>query len=124
MGNMSELREAVSRILDEEISRIKDRYGETYASIHEAYGVLAEELHEARQEVKGLRAYVKDLLTDLPFEDRDDLRCDLNEAYWHSLNGACELIQVAAVCKKALDTLDQKEADDGDHQREAESLHA
>lgn len=125
MGNMSELRDAVSRVLDEEISRIKARYGETYASIHEAYGVLSEELHEARQEVKGLRAYVKDLLSDLPFEDRDDLRCDLNEAYWHALNGACELIQVAAVCRKAMDTLKkQGVVDDGDHQQQGESLHA
>lgn len=105
MGNMSELRDAVFHVLDEEISRIKALYGETYASIHEAYGVLSEELHEARQEVKSLRAYVKDLMADLPFEDRDDLRCDLNEAYWHALNGACELIQVAAVCRKAIDGL-------------------
>jgi hypothetical protein len=105
MGNMSELRDAVSRVLNEEIARIKNQYGETYASIHEAYGVLAEELHEARNEVKVLRSHVKDLLVDLPFEDRDDLRCDLNEAYWHALNGACELIQVAAVCRKAMDGL-------------------
>lgn len=105
MGNMSELRDAVSRVLDEEIVRIKGRYGETYASVHEAYGVLAEELHEARQEARELRAYVKDLLDDLPDEDPNDLRCDLNESYWHALNGACELIQVAAVCRKAMDGL-------------------
>lgn len=105
MGSMSELRDAVSRVLDEEIARIKSRYGETYASIHEAYGVLSEELHEARHEVKGLRSYVKELLTDLPLEDRDVLLCDLNEAHWHALNGACELIQVAAVCRKAMDGL-------------------
>ncbi len=105
MGNMSELRDAVSRVLDEETARIKKHYGETCASIHEAYGVLAEELHEARQEVKGLRAYVRDLLEDLPLEDAGDLRCDLGEAYWHAFNGACELIQVAAVCRKAMDGL-------------------
>ena len=105
MGDMSELRDAVSRVLDEEIARIKGCYGETYASIHEAYGVLSEELHEARREVKVLRAYVRDLLEDLPLECAGDLRCDLNEAYWHALNGACELIQVAAVCHKALDGL-------------------
>lgn len=105
MGDMSELRDAVSRVLDEEIARIKARYGETYASIHEAYGVLSEELHEARHEVKGLRAYIKDLLDDLPDEDPNDLRCDLNEAWWLALNAACEYIQVAAVCRKAMDGL-------------------
>ena len=103
MGDMSALREAVGCLCDDELARIKELHGETYASIHEAYGVLAEELYEARHEVKALRGHVKDLLEDLPEEDVDDICCDLNEAWWRAINAACELIQVAAVCKKARD---------------------
>lgn len=106
-----------------ETERAKAAYGDIYASPHEAFGVLMEEWDEAMDELKLAESRMARLSRALR-NPGEMLRKLLDDVQYHAMLTACELIQVAAVCIKALDTLDQKEADDGDHQREAESLHA
>lgn len=50
---------------DAELLRIKQNHGETYASIHEAYGVLAEEMHEAELEYVCAKDFFADLIESI-----------------------------------------------------------
>ena len=71
-----------------------------FASNHEAYAVILEEVEEIDLEIKYLKHYL-DILWELTKGDRGNKGsdCKLKE---HALRLAQEAIQVAAMCDKAL----------------------
>lgn len=86
----------------DELKRARDDHGYAYASPHEAYGVLSEEVYEAEAEMQTVTAFTRDLVWYIHSNDRDRLIDALGEIEESARRGACELIQVAAVCRKAL----------------------
>ena len=85
-----------------ELRRIKQDHGETYASVHEAYGVLAEEMHEADLEYVCAKACFTDLIDSIHQGRKNMIDSDLEAIEGYAIKAACELVQVAAVCRKAL----------------------
>lgn len=99
---MKKLIESVDLIVNEEYDRASKDHGERFHSQHEAYAVIKEEMEEAQEEIE----IVDDKLGEFwEAAKRDFLYgCNLNAGiiYKRAMNGACEMIQVAAMAKKAL----------------------
>lgn len=85
-----------------EVARAKADHGETYASMHEAYGVLCEEVFEAEEEFCEVTSYRTFLLDALHRGDEKQLQAMLSVIRNRAVKAACELVQVAAVCQKAM----------------------
>ena len=75
----------------QECERAKAEHGHRYASEHEGYGVLAEELERIRE-------LMGDLLRQIRYGS--PMGVVLGEIRRHALQGAAECVQVAAVCDK------------------------
>lgn len=95
----------VSPIIDREAQRAKDTHGSGYASEHEAYGVLAEEVQEGWEEAELTAQQLAYLLNAIRADDRSAIFDKLRRTQRHATKACCEYIQVAAVCKKAMDWL-------------------
>lgn len=77
-------------------------HGEVFASLHEAYGVLAEELYEAGIEVKAVNGDAARIVELIHRDDGIGLVSALYAIEQRAILAACEMVQVAAVCAKAM----------------------
>ena len=104
---MEELLNKVEWLIEEEQGEIIG-----FASDYEALAIIAKEMSEAREEFAGLMGAYRDL-KKLTFAD--DMNSDERKAMvarqmkMIALFGACELIQVSALCRKL------EEIKDGEH---------
>ena len=81
-------------------------HGEYYASAHEGYGVLMEELHEAAVELRDLDSLIREQLIEDIHENDDQAIIDtLYDVELYARKLACEAIQVAAVARKFSETM-------------------
>lgn len=107
--SMKKLTTEVTDLIDREYGRAAEQHGAKHHSPHEAYAVIKEELEEAQEEIE----IVDDKLGEFwEAAKRDFLYgCNLNAGiiYKRAMNGACEMIQVAAMAKKALQGYDNGE---------------
>lgn len=109
---MKKLIEEVKELIEREYGRASAQYGLTHHSDHEAYAVLLEELEEAKDEVRFCESAVQKFWEQI----KKDVKCQpfklnsLELVYNNALMGACELIQVAAMAKKASITICDKGA--------------
>lgn len=88
-----------------ELIDAKRVYGDYYASLHEGYGVLMEELHEATVELRDLdSAITEQLIEDVHANDLEGIVCTLADVELTARHLACEAIQVAAVARKMSET--------------------
>ena len=102
---MIDLIREVRTTVDAEMARAQDVHGLHYASAHEGYGVLAEEMYEAETETIHLGAIKNWLMNALHADDPDQMVDVLDELAEHATLAACEYIQVAAVAQKMIDTI-------------------
>lgn len=98
---MEQMREQIRPHVERALAYAREKHGETFASWHEAYGVLSEEVMEVRQELRMIEAAMGDLIQSIHEHDEVDIQLDLSEIFRHAELAACEAIQVAAVCAKA-----------------------
>lgn len=87
---------------EHELARAREQFGEKYHSQHEAYGVLAEELYEFERENEWIKTYTSDLMSAMHLNDDGEMKMTLENLRCAALMEACELIQVAAVCRKEM----------------------
>lgn len=99
---MNKLIEEVTELIEREYGRAGAKFGLTNHSDHESYAVILEELQEAEQEVArfkdALNAFWHFVKND--YVDHDKF-AECEEMNRRALLGACEMIQVAAMAKKA-----------------------
>lgn len=95
------LLEPLAVLAAEECARAKEEYGEKYASPHEGFGVLCEEVQEAEDEVKAVKRDLDYLLRAIRHGEPMDAL--LAEIRMDALSGAAEMLQVAAVCQKMME---------------------
>lgn len=100
---MQHLTNAINNLALLEVTNAKQNHGTTYASHHEAYGVLAEEVQEAFDELDTVKATMAYLLRYVRPGDVEGIRLALNAIKANAVNAAAESAQVAAVCQKWLD---------------------
>lgn len=102
---MKQLLTEVRAVVDTEQARAQVEHGHIYASAHEGYGVLAEELYEAENETVHIEATKHWLMATLHADDPAQMIDVLDELTERATLAACEFIQVAAVAQKMIDTL-------------------
>lgn len=108
---MKELIKEMRVVVDGEVARAMDRYGRHYASNHEGYGVLAEEIWEAEKEVRDFRLAQTLILKAIHENDTSTLNRALESIHQEALRAACECAQVAAVAIKMMESLKLSQAD-------------
>ena len=101
--SMVKLIDEVKECIESEYGRAGAQYGLVHHSDHESYAVLLEELQEAEDEVRFCGSALEKFWELV----KQDCKADafkvnsLDLVYTKALLGACELIQVAAMAKKA-----------------------
>lgn len=97
-------------------SERRDAYA-TFGDLHsrnEAYGVLAEEIDEAREQMAQMMHYFDRLLRVIRCDLRE-LGSDLGQIRRSAQLAACECIQVSAVAQRFLDLIDKEKRDESVH---------
>lgn len=97
------------QVLKAEYLRAKVDHGDTYHSPHEAWGVLMEEWDEVFDELEEAGERLGDIARGVRRGDAQGLAQTFGSIQLFAMRAAAELIQVAAVCWKAVDTMEAKE---------------
>lgn len=106
VGKMQSIVHPVNLLVDTEYERAAMIHGATFVNGHEGYGVIAEEVLEALDEMQDVERKLTAVLRSLRGEDRLNT-IDWSEALGNSaISAAAELIQVAAMCKKLVKTME------------------
>lgn len=100
---MIHLIHGLNAMADWETAHAKAQHGDRYASLHEANGVLIEELQEGWDEGKALSSLSDDLTRVIRTGEASPVREVLEAIKQRAILAACEYTQVAAVAQKALD---------------------
>ena len=93
------LQKSIGILVEDELEMARSEHGTEFNSHHEAYGVTREEIQEAGDELKRIRKRLKDVWGYIK-HDLDVGEIELTEIEKRAINGACELIQVAAMARK------------------------
>lgn len=101
---MNELMASIYGAVTRETDSAKRLHGVIYHSLHEGYGVLSEEIFEAMAEVRPMAVKLEHMLGALHANSAPQTAYWAREIYKLAVNGACELVQVAAVAQKIIDT--------------------
>lgn len=100
--SMDKLIEDVKQLVDEEYNRAAIKFGATNNSDHESYAVLLEELEEADAELFQVQNQLDKFWLLTKANDSDISKYSrLLEMERRAVLAACEMIQVAAMAKKA-----------------------
>lgn len=103
---MHKLLEEVKELIEREYGRASAIHGLTHTSDHQSYAVLLEEFEEAKEEVNLCQSCIEKFWELVKSDSPDYQKMnDLRLVYSKALFGACELIQVAAMAKKASITI-------------------
>ena len=94
--------EKIIKLINEELDEANEKFP-PFHSPHEAYGVIKEELEETKEELecceKALEKYWMNVKLDIK------QYADITKMEVYAINVAKEAIQVAAMCRKTLDSL-------------------
>lgn len=86
-------------VADDELKRAREQKGERFYSHHEAYGVTLEEVQEAIEELDKAADQLDEIWGCIRL-DYGVKKKNLEQLDMCALNGAAELIQVAAMARK------------------------
>ena len=100
--------EAIQQAVCYELQNIVKNHGAVYASEHEAYAVLLEEVEEAKEEYKCMKIWLKAAWRNI--RDNQNLDITVKEIKEHAMELIKESVQCAAVCERFLETLKREES--------------
>lgn len=98
---MKEILIEIDRLAEEEMERA-NKIHPMFHSNHEGYGVLQEEITEARDEFVEVSGY--DLLRAIMSNDQEDIIEEISTIRRDAQYAAAELIQVIAMCDKFIES--------------------
>ena len=105
--SMEKLIEQVNELVTDEYHRASYKFGATNNSDHESYAVLLEEVQEADQEFKLVETQLEKFWLLVKSNDSDMSKYSrLMELERRAVLAACEIIQVAAMARKAAITVE------------------
>lgn len=103
--------EIINDAIEAETREAEKNYGKKYASKHEAYAVLKEEIEECKEEIDKIKTpihlfwlSVRGRQKDINVDNYSDTK-QINIIKSIAINTAKEALQVAAVCNKILSTI-------------------
>ena len=103
--DMTTIVHPLNLLVSDELDRASKIHGAVFASAHEGFGVIAEELQEVGDELEIAEGNLSTMLAFIHEEDSQriaDIADCLRDA---AVNAAAELIQVAAMCEKMTRTV-------------------
>lgn len=103
--DMSTIVQPINLLVSDEYDRAANLHGAVFASPHEGYGVIAEEVQEAGDALEIAESVMKQLLLAIR-EEKPRSMIDLADYIRdQAVNAAAECIQVAAMCEKMVRTV-------------------
>lgn len=103
--DMTTIVQAVNLLVSDEYDRAAKLHGAVFASPHEGYGVIAEEVQEAGDALELAEAVMRRMLLAIR-EEKPSAIIDLADYIRDTaVNAAAECIQVAAMCEKMTRTV-------------------
>lgn len=100
---MDKILEKMEAAAEAEYEKILAKWG-VFHSAHEGYGVLLEEAEEAQEEMESLREDMKALWGKIREDAEDEAAEIAEEIYNDAMKCAAELMQVAAVCLRFINS--------------------
>lgn len=98
--DMTTIVHPLNLLVSDELDRASKIHGAVFASPHEGYGVIAEELQEAVTEIERAQAVMYQFLKAI-HEENAKATIDMADCIRDmAVNAAAESIQVAAMCQK------------------------
>ena len=101
---MKELIKGVQKLRDEELKRASEKFGKTNNSDHESYAVIKEEFDESQEEVDKFEDAFDAYWEAVKLGDKPTMSATLVDMQNRAELAAAEMIQVAAMCQKAIYT--------------------
>ena len=98
-----EATKSIEQAVCHELRNIVKKYGPTYASEHEGYAVLLEEVEEACEAANYMQDALKILWTSIRQNEFSNF--ELSQVYNYAKGLAEEAVQVAAVCERFMETV-------------------
>lgn len=108
--NMNALKEIISDLVDKEKTSAIKNHGYAHSD-HEALALLREEICEAQSEIKLITIWEVALKQSVYRNECHQYSKLVNEIKQKAINGACELIQVAAMCDKFKESREVRESE-------------
>ncbi len=99
-------KEFVNAAIEAETASAMEKWGEKYASLHEGYAVLKEEVEEVREENIPLKNNFFDFWEGVKYGNNQKAKNCIMKVREHAEKMALECVQVAAVCNKILNGLE------------------
>lgn len=106
---MKKLLNGVELLTAQELMLANKDHDRRFHSLHEGYGVMREELDEAKEERHAVGDAFGDVMYYIRTEQYDELRKCLSDVHHHAQLAACEYIQVAAMAAKMYDSMEVDE---------------
>lgn len=108
---MEKLIEEVKECVEREYGRAGAKFGLVNHSDHESYAIILEEFQEAETDVAFVNTHLSQFWYTVKLNDDDQSKFErLMKIERDAVFGACELIQVAAMAKKAAMTVCERGA--------------
>lgn len=95
--------EAIEQAVCYELQNIVKKYGATYASTHEAYAVLKEEVEEAQECLSYMLLHLGEIWKGV--KDNNIANIDIEQCKQSAIALAEEAVQCAAVCERFAETI-------------------
>lgn len=103
--DMSTIVQPINLLVSDEYDRAAKLHGAVFASPHEGYGVIAEEVLEVQNENAKIVSGCQTLLAFIQQEDMQKVMDTADAIRDAAVNAAAECIQVAAMCEKMVRTV-------------------
>jgi len=103
---LEELRAGISKLAQEELIRANSLHM-MFPSPQHGHGVLKEEIEECGEAYTHLKAYLDRIWFDIR-RDRETPVALLNNMGDQAINLACEVVQVVAMVRKYIDSMEDK----------------
>ena len=105
--DMTTIVQPINLLVSDELDRASKIHGETFASTHEGFGVIAEEVQEVGDELEKAEGNLSTMLAFIRDENNQRIADVADCLRDRAVNAAAELIQVAAMCEKMTRTVNK-----------------
>ena len=103
--DMTTIVQPINLLVSDELDRASKIHGAVFASVHEGFGVIAEELQEVGDELEIAEGNLSTMLAFIREGDSQRIADVADCLRDRAVNAAAELVQVAAMCEKMARTV-------------------
>ena len=105
--DMTTIVQPINLLVSDELDRASKLHGAVFASAHEGFGVIAEEVQEVGDELEKAEGNLATMLAFIREGDSQRIADVADCLRDRAVNAAAELVQVAAMCEKMARTVNK-----------------